>query len=79
MEKVRQLFKKKEMSILFILIITMIIITIGNTVFIRPDNIMDILTSNIVMGISALGMLLIIITGGIDVSVGAVITAVTVS
>ena len=78
MEKVRQLFKKKEMSILFILIITMIIITIGNTVFIRPDNIMDILTSNIVMGISALGMLLIIITGGIDVSVGAVITAVTV-
>ena len=47
MEKVRQLFKKKEMGILFILIITMIIITIGNTVFIRPDNIMDILTSNI--------------------------------
>ena len=56
----------------------MIIITIGNTVFIRPDNIVDILTSNIVMGISALSMLLIIITGGIDVSVGAVITAVTV-
>jgi len=78
MEKMKQFLKKKEMGILLILIITMVFITAGNSVFIRPDNIMDILSSNIVMGIAALGMLLIIITGGIDVSIGAIITAVTV-
>lgn len=78
MEKVRRMFKKKETGIIAILMIVMVVITIGNPAFIRPDNVMDVLTSNIVMGIAALGMLLVIITGGIDVSIGAVITAVTV-
>lgn len=78
MEKIQRMFKKKETGIIAIFIIVMIVITIGNAAFIRPDNIMDVLTSNIVMGIAALGMLLVIITGGIDVSIGSVITVVTV-
>lgn len=78
MERIRKIFKKKETGIIAIFIIVMVIITLGNSVFIRPDNIMSVLTSNIVMGIAALGMLLVIITGGIDVSIGSVITVVTV-
>ena len=78
MERVRNLFRKKEAGIITIFIIVMIVITIGNNAFLNPANIMNILTTNIVMGIAALGMLLVIITGGIDVSIGWVITIVTV-
>ena len=78
MERVRNLFRKKEAGIITIFIIVMIVITIGNNAFLNPANIMNILTTNIVMGIAALGMLLVIITGGTDVSIGWVITIVTV-
>ena len=49
-----------------------------NSVFISPSNLIDILRSNSIMGIIAFGMLLVIITGGIDVSVGAMTAMVTV-
>jgi ribose/xylose/arabinose/galactoside ABC-type transport system permease subunit len=53
----------------------MIIISVVNPVFWRLDNLMDILKSGTVLGILACGMLLVVLTGGIDVSVGAVTAA----
>ncbi|MTI59039.1 MAG: ABC transporter permease [Firmicutes bacterium] len=74
----RQFAKQKEFSILTMLIIIAVIITMQNSVFISAANLIDILRSNSIMGIIALGMLLVIITGGIDVSVGAMTAMVTV-
>ena len=74
----KRIFKKKEIGIILILIVVAVAITAANSVFVRPDNIMDVLTTNQVMGICALGMLLVMLTGGIDVSIGWIVTAVTV-
>ena len=56
----KRIFKKKEIGIILILIVVAVAITAANSVFVRPDNIMDVLTTNQVMGICALGMLLVI-------------------
>lgn len=71
----KRLLAKKELTITLMLIVIMVVISIVNPVFLRLDNFMDILRSNCVLGILACGMLLVILTGGIDVSVGAVISA----
>ncbi len=72
------IFKQKEMGILSIILLISLIISLQNSVFLNPGNLIDILKSCSVMGIIALGMLLVIITGGIDVSVGAMAAMVTV-
>lgn len=74
----RRFIRSKEMGILLIIIVISIIISINNSTFLRPDNIIDLLKGNTVLAIMSMGMLLVIITGGIDVSVGAMIAAVTV-
>ncbi len=68
-----RILKKKEFGIFVIIVILLIIITIANNSFLRVDNILDTLRSNAVLGIMALGMLPILISGGIDLSVSATI------
>ncbi|WP_096189953.1 ABC transporter permease [Evansella halocellulosilytica] len=75
----KNLLKSKETGIAAIILIVCITITIINPVFLTVDNIMDVIKANTVLGILALGVTLIIITGGIDVSVAAVTSAVAVS
>lgn len=70
------ILKSKEMSIAAIVILLCVILTIMSPAFLSPGNILDILKGNAVLGILAVGMTLIIITGGIDVSVAAVTSAV---
>lgn len=72
------LFKSKELGIGMIVLLLVVALSIANPVFLTGENIMDILKANSVLGILAVGMTLIIITGGIDVSVAAVTAAVTV-
>ncbi|CEP66019.1 ABC transporter, permease [Moorella glycerini] len=60
------------------LIVLSVLIGTRSNVFFRPDNLLDLLKNNAVLGIMALGMTLVIITGGIDVSVGAVVAILTV-
>ncbi|APC09200.1 ABC transporter permease [Neomoorella thermoacetica] len=74
----KQLTKSKEIWILLMLIVLSVLISSNSNVFLRPDNLLDLLKNNAVLGILALGMTLIIITGGIDVSVGAIVAALTV-
>jgi simple sugar transport system permease protein/ribose transport system permease protein len=73
-----KLFQKKEFGIGLIVILLALILSIVNPVFFTAENILDVLKANSVLGILAVGMTLIIITGGIDVSVAAVTAAVTV-
>lgn len=70
--------KSKETGIAAILVVLVVIISIVNPVFFTIDNLMDVLKGNAVLGILAVGMTLVIITGGIDVSVAAVTSAVAV-
>lgn len=71
----KKFLKGRETLLLIMLVALMIIISIVNPVFWRLDNIMDILKNAVVLGILSCGMLLVVLTGGIDVSVGAVTAA----
>jgi ribose/xylose/arabinose/galactoside ABC-type transport system permease subunit len=72
------LLKMREIPILLVLIGISIIITIANPSFATLENFLDLFKSNLTLAIMSLGMLLVILTGGIDVSVASIITAVTV-
>ena len=71
----KKFLKGRETLLLIMLIALMIIISIVNPVFWRVDNLMDLLKNAVVLGILSCGMLLVVLTGGIDVSVGAVTAA----
>jgi simple sugar transport system permease protein len=75
---VKAFLKSKEMSIAAIVILISIILSFVSPVFLTVENILDIIKGNVVLGILAVGMTLVIITGGIDVSVAAITSAVCV-
>ena len=71
-----QLTKIKELPIFLVLVGICIIITIVNPSFATLENFLDLLRSNLTLMIMSLGMLLVILTGGIDVSCSSIATAV---
>ena len=66
----------KEVYLIIVIIVIVLLLSIRNSAFYGFDNIMGILKNNSVVGICAIGMTYIIITGGIDVSVGAFVAAI---
>ena len=77
-DAVRKIFRYQEATLALIIIALMAVLTLKNPQFMSFENIMDMLKSNTVLGITALGALIVINAGGIDVSVGALIAMVTV-
>ncbi|MDO4547401.1 MAG: ABC transporter permease [Clostridia bacterium] len=77
-EKLKRALAQKEVSTGVMLIAVMAISWAFNHTFLSFENIMDVIKSNAVLGCCALGMLLVIITGGIDVSIGGQLALVTV-
>jgi simple sugar transport system permease protein/ribose transport system permease protein len=71
----KRIFKKRESLLAIMIAVLIIVISIGNPVFLRLDNLMDLLENASVLGILVCGMLLVVLTGGIDVSVSAVTAA----
>lgn len=63
-----RLFRKSETVIATILIVAMIVIGLINPAFWQLDNMFSLLRSNIVVGIMALGVLTVMLSGGFDVS-----------
>lgn len=63
----------KKYTMLFVLIGMLIICTIISPVFLSPRNILNLLQQNSVYGVMAIGMSFLIISGAIDLSVGAVV------
>jgi simple sugar transport system permease protein len=61
-------FHKSEVVIAGILLLAMVLIGLINPAFWHLDNIFSLLRSNVIIGIMALGVLLVMISGGIDVS-----------
>jgi simple sugar transport system permease protein len=62
------IFKKSEFVIAAILLVAMIVIGLINPAFWQLDNLFSLMRSNVIIGIMALGVLMIMISGGIDVS-----------
>lgn len=69
----KNLLKKKELGILLVVLLISVILSFMSDVFLRPDNIIDVAKGNVVLGIMALGMLPVLISGGIDLSVSSTI------
>ena len=69
-ERILELFR--TYGILIALIILIVIVTIGNRSFMNFVNLMNISSQWAPTGIMAVGMTLVILTGGFDLSVGAI-------
>lgn len=69
----RNFVKKKEFGIILIVLVLSVLLTFISDAFLRADNIIDFLRSNAVIGIMAFGMLPVLISGGIDLSVSSTI------
>lgn len=63
--------KTRELILIAVIIVIGLIISLITPAFLSQLNIINILYSNAVFGIMAMGMMLVITTGNIDVSVGA--------
>jgi len=63
-----RIFQSTEAVIAAVLIIAMVLIGLVNPAFWGIDNLFSLAKSNVVIGIMALGVLLVMISGGIDVS-----------
>lgn len=72
-ERIKNFTKRKEFGIILIILVLSVILTIMSDAFLKIDNILDFLRSNAVIGIMALGMLPVLISGGIDMSVSSTI------
>ncbi len=68
-ERLKRVFSQKEVSVGAMLFGVMLVSWLFNPTFLSFENLMDVIKSNAVLGTCAMGMLLIIITGGIDVSI----------
>ncbi|MHC1550133.1 ABC transporter permease [Phyllobacterium sp. K27] len=62
------IFRRSEFIIAAILVVAMILIGLINPAFWSLDNMFGLLRSNVIIGIMALGVLMVMISGGIDVS-----------
>lgn len=60
--------RRSEMVIALVLVVTMVVIGTINPAFWHPDNLFNLVRANVVIGIMALAVLLVMISGGIDVS-----------
>lgn len=68
----RKIFKRSETYLLLILIAYSILVTSVNSSFLTFENLFDILRSSAGTGILAMGVLVVLLSGGIDVSFTAV-------
>ena len=75
------LVKKKNAAVsaaakykLWLVLLGMIIIStiVSTGVFIRPNTLLNLLVQNSIVGIVAMGQFMVILTGGIDLSVGSI-------
>ncbi len=71
----RSLSQSREISVLGALIVLIIIMSLASPYFLEPQNIFNVLRNMSTISIIAIGMTMVIITGGIDLSVGSVLAA----
>lgn len=72
MQKIKRIFEIKEIGVFLILIVLMVFLSIATDTFFTASNIFDVLLNSSFIAIMACGMTMVIITSGIDLSVGSV-------
>lgn len=68
----------REFGIIIALILLMAIFGIINPLYLTPTNLLDIVDQTVINGLLAVGITMVIITGGIDLTVGATMAVVIV-
>lgn len=63
----------RELGLFLFIVLISLIIQLRNPVFLSVSNITSLLTNTSILGILAVGMMLVLITRGIDLSIGAII------
>lgn len=61
----------REVGIVIFLIVVMLVISLRSPVFLTPDNLYDIALDSAILAIVAVGEMMVILTGGIDISLGS--------
>lgn len=69
----------RELEVVAALAVIMIVFGMIQPIYFSPSNLMDILDQSVINGLLAIGMTLVIITAGIDLTVGSVLAIVIVS
>lgn len=67
----KELLKKREFLMFMMLLVICLCITLITPAFLTPSNLLSIVMNNVILAIMAMGMTLVIVTAGIDVSVGS--------
>lgn len=73
----KRALKSREMALGVLAVVLIAIISVNNSRFLSATNIMNVLKSNIILAIVSCGMLVVMITGGIDASIGSIISTTT--
>lgn len=71
--KARMLDYAQKYGILIALILTCLVLSVASEFFLTPRNIVNVLRQSSIKGILAIGMTFVILTRGIDLSVGSVV------
>ncbi len=68
-----RLAARLEMRMLGLALIVFVALSLASPFFLKPNNLLNLLDQSVVTGITAIGMTFVILTGGIDLSVGSVL------
>lgn len=71
--KLASFYKFRQLGLLMFIVILSLAVQLRNPSFLSGENIKDMVTNTAILSILALGMMLVLITRGIDLSIGAVI------
>lgn len=72
---IRRLFQMREMGVLLALVVLLIAMAFLSPYFWKTQNIFNVLRGMSTIGIMAIGMTMVIVTAGIDLSVGSILAA----
>ena len=75
MNILKRFFKAKEIYLFGIMILLIVVLGIINPRFLSLNNFSNILRSNSILGVVSIGVLLVMLTAGIDISIAAILAA----
>jgi ribose transport system permease protein len=75
---VRRLFQIREIGVLFALILLVLVMSLLSSSFLTELNIFNVLRGMSTIGIMSIGVTMVIVTGGIDLSIGSILAAASV-
>jgi len=72
MKAVKDLLKKREAAVFLLLVVLVLGVGIVNPIFLKPDTLKGVLDNSLILILIATGEMFVLLTAGIDVSLGAV-------